>query len=239
MKRIAPLLFLLFSLPARADDLAVSGNQVKTYTVVSGFPATITAPKGASWYKWYLPPTLTAKPSTTNVLEVTGGAAGQYAVSCDATYIDFKAQTFSVQTYAASFSIGDVPPGPDPGPGPGPDPLPMGAQAAGLRVFVCYESAELSKLPPAQALILTSATVRDYLNSHCLTEPDGKTKAYRLWDKDVQGAENDLKVWAGALKRPHASLPWLTVSNGRTWYDGPLLADVDGFLNLVKKYEAK
>ena len=57
------------------------------------------------------------------------------------------------------------------------------------------------KLPKEQLAILFDKKVRDYLQSKCVTEPDNKTKGWRIWDKDVD-ATNDLKVWQEAMKRP-------------------------------------
>lgn len=141
-------------------------------------------------------------------------------------------------------SIGDVPPGPTP-PGPGPTPPtpptppapPAPIPADGFRVLVIYESAELSKLPPAQLAAFYSASVRQYLNSHCVIGRDGKTREWRMWDQDVD-ASNESQVWQDALKRKPSrdKLPWVIVSNGKSGYEGPMPANPDAFLDLLKKY---
>jgi hypothetical protein len=124
--------------------------------------------------------------------------------------------------------VGESPPPPVP---PNPTPIP----GDGLRVVIVYESAELSKLPPAQATVLYAAEVRGYLDSHCLKGPNGKTAEWRIWDQNVPtGAE--AKVWQDAMARKRDKLPWLVISNGRSGYDGPLPATVDDTLKLLKQY---
>src|SRR5258708_982144 len=61
-----------------------------------------------------------------------------------------------------------IPPGPDP-PGPKPDPPPI--PASGLRALIVYETADLGKIPAAQASVLTAKSIPDYLNSKCPIGP--------------------------------------------------------------------
>jgi hypothetical protein len=77
--------------------------------------------------------------------------------------------------------------------------------------------------------------VRDYLRGKCVVGADGKTSEFRIWDKDVDAAA-DAKHWQDALKRPRASTPWLIVSDGKSGYEGPLPANVDETLALLKKF---
>jgi len=105
----------------------------------------------------------------------------------------------------------------------------------GLRVLIVEETAERSKLPPAQAAELTSGIVFDYLNEKCTDEASGK-KAWRIFDKDTP-LENETKYWQDAMARKRTSLPWLIVSNGRKGFEGPLPPSVDELLDLLKKYE--
>lgn len=147
--------------------------------------------------------------------------------------------------------IGDAPPGPNPPgpqpPGPTPPTPPTPPQppapipADGFRVLMIVETAEMGKLPAAQQAALYSATVRKYLNDHCVMGPDGKTPERRMWDYDTD-VSGESKVWQDAMARkPEKSkLPWIIVSNGKTGYEGPLPANADAFLELLKKYaEAK
>jgi hypothetical protein len=129
-----------------------------------------------------------------------------------------------------------VPPGPGPGPGPGPDPFGGGTTAApAFRCLIVYESADLSKLPPAQLTAITSAAVRDYLNAHCVAGPDGKTKEWRVWDQNVNTA-NESPMWQKVMARSRASVPWIVIGNGTSGYEGPLPQTTDAVLALLRKY---
>lgn len=159
-----------------------------------------------------------------------------------------KAGTYRIAVYTADKDgpsepsycvvvVGDpAPPGPDPGPGPGPNPPgPVPIPAAGLRVLVVYDAAELSKLTAGQQSAIYAKSVRDYLNSKCVVGDDGKTKEWRMWDKGVD-ATSESKVWQEALKRSRTSVPWVVISNGKTGYEGPLPDSADKMLELLKKY---
>lgn len=126
------------------------------------------------------------------------------------------------------------PPGPGPGPGPQP-PSPAPIPDAGFRVLVVYEAMDAARLPAAQNAILTSGIIRDYLDAKCVVGPDGKTKEYRIWDKDTNG-NLDSKLWGDAMARPRKSIPWILISDGKTGFEGPLPADVTSTLDLLKKY---
>ena len=123
---------------------------------------------------------------------------------------------------------GPVPPGPVP---PGPAPIPVD----GFRVLVVYESAELPKLPPQQQAVLYAKSVRDYLDAKCAVGADGKTREWRMWDKDSD-ASGEAKHWQDALKRERKSVPWIIVSTGKGGYEGPLPASVAETLALMKKH---
>lgn len=129
---------------------------------------------------------------------------------------------------------GPTPPGPNPPQPPGPTP-PAPIPGDGLRVLIVYESADLSKLPPAQLNVLYAKSVRDYLDSHCVKGPDGKTPEYRIWDQNVPTA-NEAKTWQDAMKRSRSGLPWLIVSNGKTGFEGPLPPNTDAMLRTLQTY---
>ncbi len=127
-----------------------------------------------------------------------------------------------------------VPPGPDP-PGPKPDPAPI--PVAGLRVLIVFETAEATKMPAAQQSILYGKAMRDYLNSVCVMGPDGKTKEFRIYDKDVV-LSGESKLWQDVMKRPRASVPWLVVSNyGKGGFEIPLPATVAEAMAIIKRFE--
>lgn len=128
-----------------------------------------------------------------------------------------------------------VPPGPTP-PNPPTPPLPPAPiPADGFRVLMVYESSELGKMPSEQEVVLTSQTIRQYLNSRCPSGPDGKTKEWRIYDKDTD-ASGESKVWQDALKRSHPTLPWIVISDGKNGFEGPLPKDVNATLDLLKKF---
>ncbi len=122
---------------------------------------------------------------------------------------------------------------------PPPNPAPI--NDTGFRVLIVEETVDRSKLPPAQRLILTSGTVRDYLRSKCAPDSTANQdgRAYRIWDKDSD-VSNELKSWQDAFKRAKADknfkTPWILVSNGKTGYEGPLPENVDKMIELLKKY---
>lgn len=163
------------------------------------------------------------------------GPAGVYTVSL--RVIDFKQELF--EEADAEITIGEVvppvPPTPPPGPGPGPKPDAAPIPVAGFRVLIVYESADATKLPPAQHSIIYGKTMRDFLNATCAVGPDNKTREWNIWDQDVDTSAV-AKHWQDAMKRPRKSVPWLLVSNGVTGWEGPLPATVDETLALLRKY---
>jgi hypothetical protein len=106
-----------------------------------------------------------------------------------------------------------------------------------LIVLILYESADT--LPAAQSSILTSATIRDYLDKHCVKGPDGRTPQARIWDKDVD-ASSASSLWQDAVKRlkekSGGKYPAISISNGKSFFDGPLPANVADTLKLLKQY---
>lgn len=108
----------------------------------------------------------------------------------------------------------------------------------GLRVLIVYESALLSKMPTAQQNIIFSKPMRDYLNDKCVVGVDGKTREFRIWDKDTDaGSESEL--WSKAFSRPRKEVPWILISNGKTGFEGPLPATVESTKELIKTFEVK
>ena len=130
---------------------------------------------------------------------------------------------------------GPNPPGPTPPipPDPTPDTIPIPLD--GFRVLIVYEQKDLAKLPKEQVSILTSQTIRQYFNLKCVKGADGKTPESRIWDKDTD-VSADSEHWRKALARPRTGLPWILISTGKTGYEGPLPANVDDTLKLLKKY---
>lgn len=177
-----------------------------------------------------VPSTLLRDPRTF-LLDTRGMTAGKYRFSAvgsskdgDQARVDFVVV------------IGNVPPGPDPkppGPDPGPSPDTPPIPVEGFHVMFVHETAD--KLDSAQQAVLGSLTVRNYLNSKCKLEADGKNKSWRQYDQndDVSG---DYKVWQDAFARKRTSIPWIVVSNGKTGYEGPMPKTVAETMTLLRKY---
>jgi hypothetical protein len=178
---------------------------------------------------------------------LVAGPPGEYKLRARMVVLDKDGKT-NIETVRLTFKILGVPdplppPGPKPPPGPTPDPTPTPDPApiptAGFRVLMIYESADLSTLPAKQLNVLYDKGIRDYLNSKCVKGDDGKTPAWRIWDKDVDASKDD-KVWGEAMTKAKGvtgfKTPWLVVSNGKTGFSGPLPADTTSALTLLKKY---
>ena len=108
-----------------------------------------------------------------------------------------------------------VPPGPTPAPIPGP----------GLHALFVYESSTLTSLPAAQLAALYSKVVRDYMRS--------KSIDFRFYDADVS-MDGETQLWKDAMKLKRDSLPWVIISDGTKGLSGPMPADIDGTLKLLK-----
>jgi hypothetical protein len=121
------------------------------------------------------------------------------------------------------------------GPTPPPDPIPDPIPTDGKRVLIVYESSELSSIPASQSVLMSSAVVRDYLQSHCSKGPDGSTPEVRIWDQNVD-LTNVPKVWKDAMALPRSSIPWVIISNGVQGYAGPLPKTEAELLTVMKKY---
>lgn len=249
------LVCLLLPPPAWAQEvpLTVQGGKVVKVertitiqvdaTVIDRLPFTVAAPADAkALYFWATPPGVTANKSR-NVLEVSAAPKGELKLSVemvspdldkDGRFVGFKTSVGSVTVH-----VGEVaPPGPgpkppDPKPDP-PKPTPVGTLA---RALIVYETADLSKLPRAQHAVLFSKAIRDYLNAKCVLEADGKTRGWRIFDKDVD-ATGDTRGWAELLRRPRQSVPWLVLTDaaGAVLHEGPLPADVEQTLTLLRKW---
>lgn len=233
MKRL--LLWLL-------TTTAVNAQNVTLPDVVTGTPGSwiIVAPSKVDGgaVKWRLDPKLQEvnlggllPPEYVDKLRgkvVTSQEAGQYKVEAWNAKGDIASDI--AVTWVIVGKPSPVPPTPTPTPEPPqPDaPIPL----AGFRVLIIEEITERDKLPVAQSSILYSKTVRDYLDAKTPLGPDGRTREYRILDKDFVATE----PWATAMKRKRQSLPWLIISDGKTGYEGPLPPNVTEMMALLKKY---
>lgn len=236
MKRplFATLTLLLLALP-------LWGQSIKLPAEAKGEPGAfvkIPADTDGKEVRWYSPdkglqvfPVELLKDSKTAV--VTANAPGRYRLIAWTAKGDVPSDPAICVVV-----IGDAPPDPGPNPPKPPDPPvppPDPSPISGKRVLIVYETADASRLPEKQQQILYGKTPRDYLNQKCDPDPDGKTKGWRIYDKDVD-TSGEAKVWQDAMKRERKSLPWLIIGNGKTGYEGPLPSTVDEFMSLAKKY---
>lgn len=230
MKRVFLLLLLVLAMPAWGQTVTLPA-EVKAEP---GTFAVVVAQTDCATLQWVnldpglslIPPAL-LKDSRSAV--VMAGRAGRY-----------RLLAYGAKDNAASppavvvVVVGEAPPTPPVPPDPTP-PSPAPIPVAGFRVLIVYETAELSKLPPEQLVALNSQEVRQYLQAHCVLGPDGKTREWRLWDKDVN-TSGESPLWQAAMQRPRQSVPWIILSDGKTGFEGPLPSDTAALLALLKKY---
>ena len=125
-------------------------------------------------------------------------------------------------------------PDPKPDPNPGPAPIPL----AGFRVLFISESEDsssFSDMPKGQREIFYSPVIRDYLNTKCVKGPDNKTAEWRVIDPHAEFS-SDERRWKDAASRQRQNIPWLIISDGKTGFEGPLPANVEDTLKLLKKF---
>ena len=97
------------------------------------------------------------------------------------------------------------------------------------------ERMKRTELPAAQQSVLFSEQIRSYLDSKCPTEPDGMYKSWRIYDKDT-AVDGEYPWLKGMMTRPRPSVPYIHISNDKELYEGPLPANVEEALTLLKKY---
>jgi hypothetical protein len=170
------------------------------------------------------------------VLEVTAAPKGDLTVSLKCVGADWDAKKFITKYGRTTFSVGEVQPGPAPVP-PDPKPVPPDPVGKFSKALIVYETADLSKMARPQHAVLFAKSVRDHLQAKTSLEPDGKTRAWRIFDKDVD-ASTDSRGWKELLARPRASTPWIILTDGAgaVIHEGPLPADVNATLELLKRF---
>lgn len=184
---------------------------------------------------------------------VLTGPPGSYKVKATAITLDKDGKT-RVEVARVTVVIVGKGPGPDPGPkppdpGPGPDPgpkppdpkpptpSPAPIPLPGLRVLVIYEATEAADggLTREQFSTIYGKAFRTLLDEKCVVGSDGKTREWRIYDKDVD-VRGEAKHWQDVMKRKRDSVPWLVISNGKAGYEGSLPKTTEGTLNLIKQY---
>ena len=141
----------------------------------------------------------------------------------------------SEPAYCTVVVEGDTPPVPPTPPTPPTPPVPPVPVPGKLKAaLIVYESSELSKLSAARQSILYAGPVREYLNKVAPQSADGKTKEWRIFDKDVD-LNNAPAVYKTLMAKPRASTPWIYIDDGAAGYSGPLPEDTEKTLELLKK----
>ncbi len=163
------------------------------------------------------------------------GTPAKYDVT--AFLVNFNTKKFTRQKVAITIGKSPQPPPVDPvDPVVPPKDVPFSG-VTGLHVLITYETGDLSKYPSDVLASIYSKDIRTYLDAKCPLGTDGKTKQWRMWDKNVDGYD-DSKVFGDALKRANekqTKLPWISIGTGKDGYEGPLTG-VKDTLDLLKKY---
>ena len=225
------ILTLVISAVAFGADPAIKGDlKYEPYRLVK-LQAEGVDPKAGLLWRIY-PPSVDRATTGRDTLQFAA-IPGTYQVELLAI-VSGADGVIQISEARATVVIGGItPPTPiDPPNPPGPKPpIPLD----GFRCLIIYETAEVQKLPSAQAQVLYAKQIRDYLDAKCAIGADEKTREYRIWDKDsdVTGAATH---WQDAMKRPRQSIPWILISDGKTGFEGALPADVPATLELLKKY---
>lgn len=114
---------------------------------------------------------------------------------------------------------------------PGPTPTPDGQNPFGMpgfRVMIVYES----RMGVPKSI---SPAVRNYLDTKCIKDAATGIPQRLTVDQNASfGPGTD--VWQAAMKRGQKSIPWIVIGNEATGYEGPLPADENALLELLKKY---
>lgn len=102
--------------------------------------------------------------------------------------------------------------------------------APGLRVLIVYP--KRGNLTADQQTIIIGKRVRDYVDAKCVKENGEPAYWFLKTDEDVSGlGAGWQKAYALAANRT-----WVVVGNGARWEQGPLPANPDKMLELLKKY---
>lgn len=157
---------------------------------------------------------------------------GKYRVTLTAINFDKK----SVERASFSFTVTGKKPDVDPVDPV--DPPPPSGLVKNPRVLIVEESAERTKLPAETIAVILGRPFRDFLNSVAPLDPDGKTKTWRIWDKDVDASNPAVAEYKKLLDRKRTALPWIVIADGKTGavgFEGPLPKDTASAIALVKK----
>ena len=123
---------------------------------------------------------------------------------------------------------------------------PLVAAPGQIRVLIVDEESDYGK-PEYRPYLntLNSSRIIAYLNSRCAKDADGKTPAWRHWDKDTKIAKEDpewqprLDMANEAMTKAGNTLPVAVLTNGRQTSTVPLPAGEDDALALFAIWGGK
>lgn len=227
---------LAASFPAFAGDIQVAG----TTTVAPGDMAILTVTsEGATGFYW------TAVGHNRAVFDplqngssiaFSAGSSGEYRWVVSVREGEIATPSLVTITVGKrpepTPDVDPVPDDDDP-PVPVPDVEPI-LPGDGFRVMILYESGD--RLPAGQAAIITSARLRDYIESK------GGKDSYRIWDDDLteanlRGQSTEWRTGFANAKKAAESAPWLVATNGSKQVSVALPHDVDTTLQVLQGIE--
>lgn len=180
-----------------------------------------------------------------SVIVFYAGQPGQLVVTSDVIDWEKKARDKTSWIVTIEGKVPDVKPDPKPDDPPTPPPTPTDVVTPapipepGLRVLMVYESLDAPpKVPKPQYDAMFDGNVRDWMTANCAVGPTNVAE-WRMIDKDDLFIGEEQPHWKNAAMRPRRSLPWVLISNGTTnrGYEGPVPADSDKFLELLKRFK--
>lgn len=171
-----------------------------------------------------LPPDLTRDSKTAIVMS---GTPGRYKLLAYTAVGDMPSEPSVVVVIVGNAP--PIPPGPIP---PGPEPVPVPTK--GFRVIFVYETADA--ITQAQANVIYSTAITDYLNSH--TEKTEDRPGWKRWDRNVDtstASDTWKKIW-DVTKGSVLKVPALVIINESKGEVFELPATEADALELLKKY---
>ena len=129
-------------------------------------------------------------------------------------------------------------PPPEPGPGPKPEPTPTPSTSpfteSGFRVLMTFDPNPPTPRSGEQNSVLYGKAVREYLDSHCVKGPDGRTAEARIYASNTD-LSADRPTWRDAFGKRGGS-DWILIGDGKSGYSGPLPKNEADALELLRKY---
>ena len=168
------------------------------------------------------------------VLDSAGNHAAVYASRYEGAVVFVLAVA---QDNEVAVAVHQLVQGDNPNP-PGPQPPPNPVDPKELRVLILEETSDRVKLPSGQIAVLTSPTVRKYLEA----KAPGR---WRIMDDDLTPSDmTDPERWPAewmaayeqAKTTSDGQRPWLLITDGKNGEATPLPDNVDDMMTLLRKY---